>query len=70
MAKETPSTAEEKGSLSGYFKGAYAELKKVTWPTREETWRKSWIVIWFSVAFTVFLGGLDYLLTRALETII
>lgn len=70
MAKETPSKQEEKGGIAGYFKGAYAELKKVTWPTREETWKKSWIVIWFSVAFTAFLGTLDFLFNKVLETII
>lgn len=65
------SDKKEKGNpLAVYLRGAYAELRKVTWPTRKETWRKSWIVIAFSVAFAAFLGGLDYLLTIVLEALI
>lgn len=70
MAKEMSSVKEEKGGLVGYFQGAFQELKKVTWPTREETWRKSLIVIWFSVAFSIFLGTLDYFFNRILEVIV
>ncbi|MFH1426719.1 MAG: preprotein translocase subunit SecE [Candidatus Kerfeldbacteria bacterium] len=64
-------TQENKGNpLTTYLKGAYAELKKVTWPTRKETWKKSWVVIWFSLAFAVFLGALDFALNKILEVII
>ena len=35
------------------------ELKKVTWPTREETVRLTVIVIVVSVAIGLFLGGAD-----------
>ena len=61
---------EQGNPLAVYLRGAYAELRKVTWPTRKETWRKSWIVIGFSIAFAAFLGGLDYLLTIVLEALI
>lgn len=56
--------------ITTYFKGAYQEMKKVTWPTRAETWRKAWIVIWFSVAFAVFLGALDFVLNKLIEVIL
>ncbi len=56
--------------LSEYLKGAYAELRKVTWPTRKETWKKSWIVVVFSIAFAIFLGGLDFILTDLLEILL
>lgn len=62
---------EKKGNiLTTYLRGAYVELKKVTWPTRKETWKKSWIVIWFSLFFAGFLGGLDYLMNKVLEVIL
>jgi preprotein translocase subunit SecE len=54
----------------GYFKGAYHEMRKVSWPTRQETWRKAWIVIGFSIAFAIFLGGMDYLLNLLVETVL
>jgi preprotein translocase SecE subunit len=36
-----------------------SELKKVTWPTREETTRLSFAVIVVSVAIGLLLGGVD-----------
>lgn len=56
--------------IIAYFKGAFAEMRKVTWPSRQETWRKSWIVIGFAIAFGVFLGSVDYLFTKLLEVIL
>ena len=56
--------------VTNYFKGAYKELKKVTWPTKKETWRKSWIVIWFSLGFAFFLGAVDYIMNELIDIII
>jgi preprotein translocase subunit SecE len=62
---------EKKGNpVVNYFKGAIAELRKVSWPTRKETWRKAWIVIGFSAAFALFLGLVDYLMTALIQTIL
>ncbi len=36
-----------------------AELKKVTWPTREETIKLTAVVIAISVIVGAFIGGLD-----------
>lgn len=61
---------EKQGNaLTNYLQGALRELKKVTWPTKKETWKKSWIVIWFSLGFAVFLGTLDYLMNEVLDII-
>lgn len=56
--------------LTDYLRDAVRELRKVTWPSRLETWRKSWIVIGFSVGFTIFLGAMDYGLNILLEFIL
>lgn len=62
---------EKKGNpLINYFKGSFAELRKVTWPTRQETWRKAWTVIAFSAVFALFLGLVDYIMTILIQTII
>ena len=47
--------------LVEFIKESKIELKKVTWPTREETIRHTMTVIIISVALALFLGGLDYL---------
>ncbi len=56
--------------MNDYIMSAYKELRKVVWPTREEVIRHTVLVIALSLAFAIFLGGVDYLLTIALETII
>lgn len=62
---------EKKGNpLINYFKGAFAELRKVSWPTRQETWRKAWTVIGFSAGFALFLGLVDYAMTALIQTIL
>ncbi|MEL6148996.1 MAG: preprotein translocase subunit SecE [Chloroflexota bacterium] len=47
-----------------YFDGVRSELEKVTWPTREETIRLTWIVSGVTVASALFLGGLSILFTE------
>lgn len=46
------------------------ELKKVTWPTRTEVIRLTVVIIIVSVVVGLFLGGLDFLLTKVTEIII
>ncbi len=45
--------------LINYFKGAIAEMRKVTWPTKKETYNYTLLVVGVSLAMAVFLGGLD-----------
>ena len=51
-----------------FLKESRVELRKVRWPTREETIRYTASVILISVALAVFLGGLDYLFQFILNT--
>lgn len=44
-----------------FFREVVAELKKVTWPTREETIKLTTVVIAISVLVGLFIGGLDAL---------
>jgi len=63
---ETVATAAKKkkeNQIVRYFKQTRAELKKVTWPTRDEAIRLTGIVLAVTIVMAVFLGLLDYLLT-------
>ncbi len=40
------------------------ELKKVTWPTREETIKYTVAVIIISLAVAFFIGGLDFVFLK------
>jgi preprotein translocase subunit SecE len=42
------------------------ELKKVTWPTRQETIRLTLVVITVSLVVGLFLGALDFSFTKLL----
>lgn len=53
--------------LINYFKEAWAEMKKVTWPTKKETYNYTLLVIGVSLAMAVFLGGLDYIFVYIIE---
>lgn len=56
--------------LITFLKEARIELKKVTWPTREETIRHTITVIVISIAVAMFLGMLDFIFQFALNTFV
>jgi preprotein translocase subunit SecE len=45
-----------------FFKESYAELKKVTWPNREEVASSTKVVLVSVVLFALVLGLVDYIL--------
>lgn len=65
MAKSKTSAAtvpaKEDNVLVKYFKETRAELRKVTWPTREEAKNLTLIIVGVTLAMAVFLGLLDYI---------
>jgi len=54
--------------IADFFKEVGLEIKKVNWPSRQETIRYTLVVIGVSLVVALFLGGLDilfqYLLNR------
>lgn len=46
--------------IGAFLKDVRLELKKVSWPTREETVKLTGVVILMSVALAAFLGLLDF----------
>jgi len=57
-------------SLHNYLIAAWAELGKVTWPTRRQAWRLTLMVIAFSAVFAVLLGLLDLIFSNLLQKLI
>lgn len=45
--------------LVEYFSASRTELTKVTWPTRRQTVKLTFVVIVFSLIFAAVLGALD-----------
>ncbi len=56
--------AKDKRSLASLVRPRWAEdivseLRKVTWPSREDTWNLTVVVLVVATAFGFFLGGVD-----------
>ncbi len=52
-----------------YIRESIQEAKKVTWPTRKETWKLTFAVIAFTTVFTVFIVIADYGFQKIAERI-
>ncbi|MCD6500825.1 preprotein translocase subunit SecE [bacterium] len=52
--------------IKTFFKEVWQEAKKIDWPTRQETFRYTLIVIGISVAVAAFLGILDFIFLKIL----
>ena len=53
-----------------YFRETRAELGKVHWPTREEAWNLTKVVLAVTVSMALLLGLLDYLFALELQGIV
>jgi len=53
-----------------FFKEVRLEMKKVNWPTRQETIRYTLIVVGISVAVAIFLGAVDFIFTTIVNKFI
>lgn len=47
-----------------------AELKKVVFPTRDDIVRLTTVVVLVSLIVGLFLGGIDFILTKVLEVVV
>ena len=59
--------ARERFSIIGFFAEVWAELRRVTWPTRQEATRLTILVIIVSAAFGLFLGLADMLFSEIIK---
>lgn len=53
-----------------YFKDTRGELRKVTWPTREQATKLTLIVLAVTATMAVFLGALDYVFATLVRLIV
>ena len=52
-----------------FFKESFGELKKVTWPSREEVTSSTKVVLVSTILIAVALGLVDYLIFRGIDLI-
>ncbi len=53
---------KQEGGLQRWLRETRGELRKVTWPTREEALRLTYVVIGLSLVMGAVLGGVDFIL--------
>lgn len=56
--------------IAEFLKDVRLELKKVSWPSREETTKLTGVVILVSVIIASFLGLLDFIFLRLLNILV
>jgi preprotein translocase subunit SecE len=54
--KEAKKTRSKGNAIVNYLRDTRAELRKVHWPTRQEAWGLTKIVLGVTIAMTIFLG--------------
>jgi len=61
---------QQENVIVRYLRDTRAELRKVHWPTREEAWNLTKVVLVVTISMAIFLGALDVLFSMELKGII
>ena len=69
-ARTPPARSRTPRSGVGFARDVISELRKVTWPTREEALRLTVIVGVVAVVIGAVLGGIDYIFYWLINTLL
>jgi len=58
------------GTITQFSQEVLGELKKVRWPSREETIRLTTVVVVVSAILGIYIGGIDFVLSRVIQSLI
>jgi preprotein translocase subunit SecE len=69
--REQPQNLEriEMKKIIRFFKESFAELKKVTWPSREEVASSTKVVLVSVILIAIALGIVDFLIFRGIDLV-
>ena len=70
MADKTGKDKKRKNGISRWWRETVGELRKVTWPTRQEAWHLTKVVIVVMIAMGAFLFGLDYIFSNIITALL
>jgi len=62
-----PTGAESLQRTTNFLQETVVELKKTTWPSKQEAWRLTAVVIGVIAALGVYMGTLDFVLTKIVD---
>jgi len=63
-------TARQPNAIVRFFRETTGELRKVSWPTRQEALNLTLVVLAVTASTSLFLGFLDFLFTRLFRLLI
>ena len=69
MAKKQ-TTRKQQNAIQRYYSETRGELRKVTWPTRQEATNLTIITIIVVGVMSIFLGALDFIFTKVFALIL
>ena len=59
--------SKQQNPITRYFRETRGELRKVTWPSREESWRLTYIVLGVTLVMSAFLWLFDLLFSNSIQ---
>ena len=62
--------ATKKNGILTFLKEVKAEVKKISWPTKDNTKKAFVAVAIFSLGYMILIGGLDYIFQNLFEAIL
>ena len=63
-------TRKQENVIQRFFRETMGELRKVSWPTRQEATNLTIIVLIVIIAMSSFLGVLDFIYTRVFSLVL
>jgi preprotein translocase subunit SecE len=70
MAEETAVVETKKEKKQNFFKSVIEEMKKVTWPSKQQLRRDTLVVFEFTIIFAVMFAIFDFIIKGGLNGII
>lgn len=68
--RKSTKSGDQSNALIRYFRETRGELRKVTWPTRQESQRLTAIVLGVTAVMALFLGLLDLIFSNAIQRLV
>jgi preprotein translocase subunit SecE len=70
VAEKEIEKVKKPNAIKKWYKETIGELRKVSWPTPQEAWRLTVIVIITMVATSVALGLLDFIFSKLVSLLV
>jgi len=70
MPEKKKKSEKKPGAITRWWRETVGELRKVTWPTPQEAWRLTKVVIITMVFMSAILGLLDFVFTKLVALIL